>query len=154
MTTAPDRLADPAAIDAVQVAIAWLTGDADFIEQYAAGDATRVSGDVHPPFPRLLIRRLPGGQEATRWMGWQDLRLTAYDDPAGDNGSEVLRQLWYGALRSLLRLTTIRSAVAGAVVTGVECPNGSAEGSEIGRTSPTWAGTVRLYMHPDPDAES
>lgn len=152
MTTAPDRRADPGTFDGGAVVFACLRGDADYLEQHFGGDPSRIAGDVRKPFPRLRVRRLPGGQEALLWRGWHDVRLTAYDDPEGSHDEQTLVDMLTGALRLLVQLTARRTPIAGVIVTGVDVTNGIGPGAELGRASAVWACTVRIGGHPDPDA--
>lgn len=133
--------ADPAAIG-----IAHLL--ADPAVTVALGGPGRVGSRNSPPFPRLRVLDVPGGDDrALRWLISAPLQVEAYGDQDGLPGKAALRRILYVALQSLERLPRVPVGPYDPVVTAVQSRGGGGWSPEPSG-QPRYVATVLLTLHP------
>lgn len=112
----------PVLADPMPRVLSWLSASAELAD--ALGGAGRVGPRNEPPFPRLRVLDVPGGDDRDGvWLAATRVQVEAYGDLDGSPGKAELRRILYLAIGVLAQLpdqpggdpviTAVRSAQAG-----------------------------------------
>lgn len=139
----PPVLADP-----VPRVLAWLEEHPQMVA--ALGGAGRVGARNEPPYPRLRVLDVPGGDDRDlRWLSATQMQIEAWGDMDGSPGKAELRRILYLALGVLTELPEQDGDPVITAVTSAQAGGWSPDPSG----QPRYVAAVRVWAHPRPPAQ-
>ena len=131
--------------DPIGAALPYLNAHADVTA--ALGGAGRVGGTNRPPYPRVLLTDLPGGDDRTlRHLISSLVQVEVLGDLDGSPGKAALRRMLYVVLGALEEWPRVPVGPQDVVVTSVASASGG--GWLPLADQPRYVGTVRVHLHP------
>lgn len=136
--------------DPIPRIIGWLNTHSFVLSEI--GGPGRVGPDNVPPYPRLRVLEVPGGDDRDlRWLLATAVQIEAYGDLSGAPGKAALRRLLYVALRAVAEIPDQAAPVGGPVITAVSSASAGSWSPEPSG-QPRYVASVLVHVHPTPAA--
>jgi hypothetical protein len=131
--------------DPLAIVVAFLNAHPAVIA--AHGGTDRVGGTDEPPYPRSIVKDIPGGDaRGLRWLYVPELSLETYADLDGSPGKAALRRIHYETIGALMTLPNQAFGPNDPVVAAILPQGGGGYIQDRGRHRYIW--TAGIALHP------
>lgn len=137
---------DLARADPLPRIISWLSTHSALAAEL--GGAGRVGLYNEPPFPRLRVIDVPGGND--RYLTWLiavNIQIEVFGDLSGTPGKAALRRALYVALGALMELPEQDIPPGAPVITAIRSQGGGVWAPEPSG-QPRYIASTLVYAHP------